>query len=411
MKLKIVLILIGVFWLNDVASQTLDAGPDQEIEIGEVVTLQGQGKIPLSKNLRCFLWTSDNPDEAIANNHLLTIKVKPQKTTVYTLSIIECEDNTIVDADKVTVFVDGINTFTLDCVYDVKDGPIQVDTIANHNGQTCSSGIIYNPKFLNTPLPKDSVTVTATCRNKTISASTILVNSNNKSSINITTNEDETCITGTFDKFSVNECIEFGAVAGAIEKIESLTKKGPSPCELSGPHISASGTITLGYLACLNEPKCYKLAVEASGGVSGNLGGIECGFPVYGIPYVAHIELVLNANGSYSVNIVGKTDCSNTKLCYNPNVALSIGGGIGVDVLIGFAKANLTLNSGISANGEFCIIIKDDFETEYCVNVELQPLTLQGYAHVGWGLIKRSVSYEILAGNENLFTYPKNCNQ
>jgi|GEM_PF-3814748 len=416
MKVKIILILIGIFGFSNVKSQTLNAGSDQEIKIDEEVTLQGQGKIPLSKNLRCFLWTSDNSDEAIANNHLLTIKVKPQKTTVYTLSIIECEFNIIIDSDKVTVFVDGINTFTLKCAYDVKDfkdDKIKVSEIANHNGQTCSSGIIYEPAVLTTSLPRESIMVKATCGSQVLYANTILVDSGKKTGINVVANNDMACVTGTFNNISINECIDFGAPTKAIQTIEKLIKKGPSPCDSNKPdlNIAANSSIEFYYSAC-KAPYCDQLTVEASGGISGSLGSIECGFPVYGIPYVAHIEIVLNVDGSYSVNLTGNTNCSDPKFCLQPKIEINAGGGLGANILLGLAKANLTLNCGVSGNLDICWKINNNsFKPETCFSAGTQPLTLKGYTHVGWGLIKRRVTYEILEGNENLFTYPKNCNQ
>jgi len=413
MKVKIILILIGIFGFSNVKSQTLNAGSDQEIKIDEEVTLQGQGKIPLSKNLRCFLWTSDNSDEAIANNHLLTIKVKPQKTTVYTLSIIECEFNTIIDSDKVTVFVDGINTFTLKCAYDVKDfkdDKIKVSEIANHNGQTCSSGIIYEPAVLSTLLPKKSFDVKATCGSKVLNASTVVVDSENKASINIIANNDKAEIKGTFDKYTIEETIDFGVANNALKKIETIIKKGPSPCNISSPTIFAHGSISLNYLACAS-PRCDQLSVETKGGFSGSLGGINCNFPAYGIPYLGQIEFILNADGSFAANLTGKTNCTNAKFCINPEIEINIGGGIGFSSLKGLVSANLTINSGVNANSELCVIIEDGLNFDYCINIGLQPLSLQGEANVGYGLIKRDFYYEILEGNENLFTYPKNCNQ
>ncbi|MDZ4758920.1 MAG: hypothetical protein SGJ10_12385 [Bacteroidota bacterium] len=163
---------------------------------------------------------------------------------------------------------------------------------------------------------------------------------------------------------TVNENIELSVTPFAVDfsKIGNLLKDAAevvshtpgSPCS---PSFSVTGglTLTTSKKCCLG-PCLIKDAQKIAGSV-GVSAGVSCRFPIYGIPYVASLDALLEASIGVTGTLSHQTTCDAPKVCAELGATISFGLGIGASIAGGMITADLKgVVEGASASVNYCFI-------------------------------------------------------
>lgn len=371
---------------------------------GIPITLTGQGSTGTSNYLRCFEWTSSNPAEVINNDWMLSVTVTPQVPTDYILSVTEA--GVSIASDTVQVSIDGLNNFDLPCVVDVKDGPVNVAGIANHQGGCCIAGYTYTPAQLDLPInvPKQTIQVTAQCGNTTLTKDVHVINSN----VTITglelsaTPEGVFSISGTKEGIAFESTYDFSAVNGMITNIDKALNKLPlpPPIDIDVPTFAGSGSITTTYMKC-QAPNCVKKKVTTGGEISIFLGKIEAGI-IYGTPLLA-AQANLLLTGNLAVGINGANNCMGGEICRSVGLDFTAEGTVSIIGGAGLIKGDLFLVWGVDSEGQLCLLIPQ-YTLEPSFRIGTKDLEIGGRVVLGWGFASKEVRYTVMKGNPNLIT-------
>lgn len=180
--------------------------------------------------------------------------------------------------------------------------------------------------------------------------------------INVVASANTVALTSSI--ITVNENIELSATPFAVDftKIGTILKEAAevvshapgSPC---APSFSVAGglTVAASKKCCLGP--CALKDVEKIAGSVRVTAGVSCRFPIYGIPYVASLDALLDA----SVNVTGtlnlQTTCDAPKICADLGATISFGLGIGDSLAGGLITADLKgVVEGASASVSYCFI-------------------------------------------------------
>ncbi len=180
--------------------------------------------------------------------------------------------------------------------------------------------------------------------------------------VNVAATANGVTLTSTIS--TVNENIELSTTPFAVDfsKIGTLLKDAAeivshapgSPC---APTFSVTGglTLTTSKKCCLG-PCAIKDAQKIAGSV-GISAGVSCRFPIYGIPYVASLDALLDASISVTGTLSHQTTCDAPKVCAALGASISFGLGIGASIAGGIITADLKgVIEGASASVNYCFI-------------------------------------------------------
>lgn len=143
--------------------------------------------------------------------------------------------------------------------------------------------------------------------------------------------------------------------SGILKTMETFAPLGG--CKISTPALGdLSLKASLSPLCCQEWPKPYVgPALKLFGNGDAYLGGIECGFPIIGIPNILSVDAYLEADASLRYTIDGQTTCQDASICGMVDARLNVGGGVHAVALWGFADAHVGLEATVATqDGSLC---------------------------------------------------------
>ncbi len=180
--------------------------------------------------------------------------------------------------------------------------------------------------------------------------------------INVAANANTVTLGSTIT--TVNENIELAATPFAVDftklgkalkdASEVVSQAPGSPCT---PSFAVKGglTLTMSKKCCLGP--CRIKDVEKIAGTVGVSAGITCRFPIYGIPYVASLDAILEASIGVTGTLSHQTTCDAPKVCAELGATISFGLGIGASLAGGLLTADLKgVVEGASASVSYCFL-------------------------------------------------------
>lgn len=373
---------------------------------GTPVTLWAQATTGTSEYLRCFEWTSST-GEVINDDWKLMVTVTPQVPTSYILSVIEA--GSPIASDTIRISVLGLNNFELPCVVDVKDGPKAVADIADHLGDCCDAGFTYAPAQLHLPLnvATETVQVTATCGNSTITREVILINSDVAiAQLQLSVKPDyKFSISGSVEGNPYEHKYDFSKIGTMITNLSTNIEKIPlpKPINIEPPIYTASGEINSKYMACPNADNCLQTKTTVAGQMSIFMGRIEAGILV-GTPVVAASASLL-FTGNLEVGLSGNTTCEGGEICGNVGVDFTTTGTLALIGGTGLVSGEGYLTWGVDAGGSICVEIPD-YKFKPSFKMGTKDLVVGGRVVVAWGFASRGMKYTLLKGKPDIVTMP-----
>jgi len=188
--------------------------------------------------------------------------------------------------------------------------------------------------------------------------------------------------------------IDLNAICEFLDFLRDIAARYEAgPCDVSGcPDLSVSVEREQFQQCCADG---VRNLVRWSGNLSGSLGSGSCTFFVYGIPYVARINVTLTASASVSLSISTQETCEEPELCFSPSIDAGltgeVSGSIGPGGSIGSLAVGLSIN-GITAEAEYCTL--SGVSAEICIG----EISVIGSVQLLAGLITVDVNTPIVNG-------------
>lgn len=187
--------------------------------------------------------------------------------------------------------------------------------------------------------------------------------------------------------------INFGK---APEKFVNMVGKvfGKIPyfsCEPSMKPFSGNGGYDVTYMCCPGRTPCVRNSLKGSGSLNAGL-GVKCaGKP--GIPYLGEVKLIVSIGLQIGVKFNFQTGCDSSKWCAGVEAKLSVGGGVGGEILGGGGSLDAQLVVSGSGSGTYC-----SPPGNLCLSVNLGQVSIVGTAELFWGWTTQSFEYVIFDG-------------
>lgn len=239
----------------------------------------------------------------------------------------------------------------------------------------CEPNVIFSPSTLTPPsvLAYETVEVTATSGDVSLTSQIVMVNSGQELDVNIITFDSD--ILGVFETY-----------------LDAILGLG-TPCSKSGS-LLPKGSISIGtrVLCCPDSGQTTGTSIK------GNLSwgaGWGCRGPIFGVPYVASIDALFNVGVNGTLGVDGIEECTSVKICANGGLSGSIGGGLGFTLAAGLVSGELQLivdGVGLKVNYCFTPVRKGDYSIAFGAG------KVEGTVSEIWGLISHSVSYPLWSG-------------
>lgn len=150
--------------------------------------------------------------------------------------------------------------------------------------------------------------------------------------------------------------VDFTKLGKIVETIADAVKSvSGSPFS---PSVNVTGQINIGSgkICCPGLPNCVQNAdkIEGQVGVGASL---SCRFPVYGIPYVASLDALLDVGVNASVGANITTTCTDPKACITGAASLTLGLGLGLSLAGGLVTADLrAVVEGAGVELQYCFL-------------------------------------------------------
>lgn len=364
------------------------------------VTGLGQGG-----HLQCLKWTSDNPQEVIANDWQSTVTVNPQKTTTYTLSIMQ--GATVIASDKVRVAVDVLSDFDLPCAMDtLANRKIKIKDIAAHVNKQCLNGIVYTPDEieLGPNEAKRTWTVTATHNGISLSDTITLINSA-YTLIGykvVGTNDGRIKIIETAGNVQDRLILDLRAMRTLPKNIGKVMNKFPVSLQ-TGANFAFSGGGKKNYALCPGGNPCYGISTSMSfGGAAEVNAELQVSMPT--IIAGLYGAFTFYGRGEIDADLVNA--CGNNKVCISPEFFFDLGGSLGAYVGAGVVKIDGGIVGGLTASGNFCWNLPNFNGYEWQLKAGTRDTSVRGRVILGWGLHTKEIRYVLIKGNPCKWSWP-----
>ena len=298
---------------------------------------------------------------------------------VYTVNGVSCAADGFITVGNLT-------GFRLPYCVDVSNAAVPVRNVAilSYSG-VCWPLTVFNPVTINTTpaLMWSTVNVGATANGVTLAASTIAVNSNKVLSVS----------PATIDIFNI--IYKYKAICDQMQKGFDKVAGAFTPCgPLSNNSINIA--ITVGkYKLCCNTYVKDGTKIEGSAGFSY---GKKCHFPIpfLTVPGVFSVDVVVQFSIGFTASINKATTCTDDKICWSGTATGSVGGGIGITVLSGVVKGDVSLVcEGISLTGGCCY--QPQVKTQCNASITLGRIKAVGTITFAW-FYSMSVDYPLFDG-------------
>lgn len=348
------------------------AGPDKNTCFNPETGLPQAVKIGLTSiSGWCYTWT---PSTGLDDPHSPTPMAAPWETTTYHLKIVFDNFDGEYNDDMVVRVNEGVNSITATpkrCCFKAGD----TYTIDMFNITTDPSGMESRIKFDPPQVPTQNdyqynttVTLSASgCVGGEDVTCDVTVNAVNEGFVS-------SFVLGFPVKYMEKLDKAFTKINGILELMnEGIATKIPL-CAPDPPGWSYQYKYSEGLMCCPENDPCPDSAYSGSLGCKLQ-GGITCDFPFYGVPYIASINVRVQAQLALSITGNYKTLCNGFELCVPLGITGAISGGFSATI---FAKAgmdaSLVLRGTATAEPvKVCIspTLKIEGSTKVCTNVDI----------------------------------------